>query len=73
MKNQKLSWSDGLYKNVVRLCKKNGIPIYKLEKELGFGNGTIRAWKVCAPKLDFIKAVADYFGTGIDALMEESD
>lgn len=31
--------------NILRLCKERGISVARLERELGFGNATIRGWR----------------------------
>lgn len=41
------------------LCKKNGISIARLEKTLGFGNGSLAKSKVY--KADRVKTIADFF------------
>lgn len=43
------------------LCKKKGMTITALEKELGFGRGTIGKWKNSSPTVDKLGAVASYF------------
>lgn len=58
-----------LFQNVVSLCAEKGISIAKLERELGFGNATIRTWKTSAPSVDKVKLVADYFGVSVDSLI----
>ena len=58
-----------IYKNVVALCKKHGISISKLEKEVGIGNGTIGRWEKSSPTVESIKKVADYFGVSVDSLI----
>ena len=60
-----------VYKNIVRLCKEHNISIAKLEKACKIGNGVIAAWENSQPRLDKIKAVADYFGVTVDELMKE--
>jgi transcriptional regulator with XRE-family HTH domain len=59
-----------LFEQVLRLCKKKGITICKLERELNMGNGTIRKWRASSPRLDKIERVAAYFGTTVDALLK---
>lgn len=58
-----------IYKNVVRLCKENGISIARLERETGIGNGTIGRWEKSSPSVDNAKKVADFFGVTVDSLM----
>ncbi len=62
-----------IYTNVLNLCRRKGISIAQLERELGLGNATIRGWKNSSPTVEKIKAVADYFGISVDALISEQD
>lgn len=61
-----------ILKNITRLCKEKGVSIAKLERETGIGNGTIARWGVSSPKISNVKAVADFFGISVDALLEEA-
>lgn len=58
-----------IYANVINLCKSYGISIAKLERELGFGNATIRGWETSSPTVEKLKAVADYFNVTVDSLL----
>lgn len=60
-----------LYTKICNYCKQKGINIYKLEKELGLGNATIRGWRSSSPRIENLKRVADYFGITVDELMSE--
>lgn len=40
-----------------------------LEKELGFGNATIRGWATSDPGASKLKKVADRFGVTVDYLL----
>lgn len=62
-----------IYTNIYNLCKKRGISIAKLEKEMGFGNATVRGWANSSPTVEKLKAVADYFGVTVDALLADDD
>lgn len=57
------------------LRKQNGISQGKLEKELGFSNGSISKWKNNIPKAERLQTVADYFGVSVQYLLygEESN
>lgn len=57
-----------IYENIVKLCKERSVSISKLERELGFGNGTIRSWSVSSPSVANAQKVAEYFGTSLDEL-----
>ena len=52
-----------------RLCGAKGITIAGLERELKFGNGTVRGWATAVPQSDKLKRVADYFGITVDDLL----
>lgn len=58
-----------IYENISGMCQKRGISISRLEKELGFGNATIRGWVSSSPTVERLKAVADYFGVTVDDLI----
>lgn len=61
-----------LYERVRKLCHAHGISVTNLEKELGFGNGTITKWDNSSPSLAKIKAVAEYFNMPISELIDEN-
>ncbi|MFA5528844.1 MAG: helix-turn-helix transcriptional regulator [Peptostreptococcales bacterium] len=52
------------------LCRKKGITISQLEKELSFGNGTIRRWNINSPSIDRVLEVANYFRIPINSLFD---
>lgn len=58
-----------MIENINKLCKENGISISQLERELGFGKGTISRWKSSSPSLDKVIAIADYFNVDMDYLI----
>lgn len=63
-----------LYQKVKNLCDQRGIPIYKLESTLGFGNASIKKWGVSSsPSVDKIMKVANYFGVSVDYLLGNSE
>ena len=62
-----------IYTNIYNLCQKRGMSIAKLEKEMGFGNATVRGWANSSPTVEKLKAVADYFGVTVDALLADND
>lgn len=62
-----------IYTNVQNLCREKGISVAQLERELGLGNATIRGWKNSSPTVERLKAVADYFGITVDALISEQE
>lgn len=58
---------------VKELCKERKTSMYKLEKELGIGNGTIGKWgkNGRAPNYDTLSAVAAALGVSIEELTGE--
>lgn len=60
-----------ILKKIEELSQKRGISITALEKQLDFGNGTIRSWSQCSPSVDKLKKVADYFGVSIEYFLED--
>lgn len=50
---------------VKELCRLNRIPLYKLERELGFSNGYIGQLKKGTIPADRLQKIADYFGVTI--------
>ena len=60
-----------LLDNIKYLCMQNGISIHRLEKDLGFGNGSIAKWDSASPSLERVRRVSEYFGVTIDELVRE--
>ena len=62
-----------IVENIARLCKDHGVSFARLERETGMGNGVIARWGTSSPTVANIKAVADYFGVTVDALLSERE
>lgn len=68
-----------LWKGVVmvekinQLCKQKSLTIASLEKELGYGNGTIRKWDKSQPSINKVLNVANRLEVPIDYLINEED
>lgn len=60
-----------MFKLIFDYCNEHGITVTALERELGFGRGTISKWKNSSPSINKVKAVADYMGCSIDDLVSE--
>lgn len=58
---------------VKELANSSGLSLPNLEKELGFGNGTIVRWNKSTPTADKLKIVADYFGVTLDYLIGRTE
>ena len=54
-----------MVERIRNLCTERRTSIKALEKELGFGNGTIRRWDDNAPSFDRISLVANYFNVPV--------
>lgn len=51
------------------LCKNKGTNQSGLERDLGFGKGTISKWDKSSPSSDKLQKVADYFHVSVDYLL----
>lgn len=61
-----------IYSKIKQLVdQKQGCSISKLEKELGFGSGTIRKWQKQMPSIDKVYKVSQYFNVPIGTFVEE--
>lgn len=49
------------------------LSVSRLEKELGFGSGTIRRWQKNDPGLEKVLKVADYFNISIGELISHDE
>lgn len=54
---------------IKELAKARNMGLPALEKELGFGNGTILKWDRSDPAANKLKMVADYFNVTVDYLL----
>lgn len=58
-----------LLENIQRLCEKNNITLWSLERKLKIGNGVIAKWARSSPRVETVQKVADYFGVAVDDLL----
>lgn len=58
---------------IKELCNKENITFAQLEKELSFGNGTIRRWDDNPPSITKVTAVAKRFGVTVDYLVTDRE
>lgn len=58
-----------VYERIETLRKSRGISQGKLEKELGFSNGSISKWKNSTPTPERLKKIADCFNVTLEYLM----
>lgn len=62
-----------VFERIEELRKSTGLSQGKLEKELGFSNGSISKWKNSTPKYERLQKIADFFGVTVDFLMTGND
>jgi transcriptional regulator with XRE-family HTH domain len=68
--NQKTSIPEvGVIARIKDLCANKDSSLAKLERELAFGNGTIRNWDKNSPSVDKLQKVANYFMVSTDYLL----
>ena len=58
------------FERIEKLRKEAGLSQGKLEKELGFSNGSICKWNDNEPGIRKVQKVADYLGVPIEKLLE---
>ena len=58
-----------IYERIKSLRKSKGLSQWKLEKQLGFSNGSISKWKNSTPKVERLQKLADFFGVSVEYLM----
>lgn len=60
-----------MYHNILSLCRKKGISVYRLEKDAGLSKSALCKWEHTSPSIDKVKAVARVLGVTIDELLTE--
>ena len=60
-----------IYDKIAERAKARDLPIYKLEKAAGIGNGVIGAWKEGEPNLSTLRKVAAVLECTIDELVSD--
>ena len=58
-----------IVERIQMLCKERGITLAQLQKEVGFGNGSIRRWDDHSPSIDKVKKIANYFEVNLNDLI----
>ena len=57
-----------LYERIRELCRQNNTSVSALEKECGFGRGSLSKIDKHKPSNDKLQKIADYFGITVDQL-----
>lgn len=58
---------------VDRITSKTDLKLAQIERELGFGNGTMRKWDISFPSFDKVVAVADLINVSVDYLADREN
>lgn len=58
-----------IVENIKSLCDSRDLSIPKLEKELGFGRGSIYNWDTSSPSIDKVTKVAEFFKVSINRIL----
>lgn len=62
-----------LVKKIKKLCDEQDKTLFSLEKECGFGNGTINKWDKNSPSIARVMLVAKALNTTVSYLIGETD
>lgn len=62
-----------IYEKIKKLAKEKGVTIQQMEQELSLSDRNTCKWNKSLPRLDTLKAVADYFGVSIEYFLEEQE
>ena len=60
-----------IYGKIKEIASSKGISIYKIEKDLGLGNGVISKWNTSSPSAITLKSIANYLNVRLEQLLEE--
>ena len=60
-----------MYGRIKSIAKEKGIPIYKIEDELGISRGSICKWNTVKPSYDKVVGVSKILGVPIDEIVGE--
>ncbi len=61
-----------MYEKFAELLEENDVTSYQVAKDTGISTATLSAWKkgIYKPKLDKLKAIADYFNKPVTYFLE---
>ena len=62
-----------MVEKIRRLCSMQGKTISSLEKDCGFGSGTINKWDKSSPSVAKVVAVADELGVPLSSIIDDSE
>lgn len=58
---------------IITLIKEKGLNVSTVEKQLGFGNGSIKRFKTNSPSIDKITKISNFLNVSVDYLLGLSD
>lgn len=61
-----------LYDKIKEVAKTKSLSIYRIERDLGFSNGSLRKWNNSTPSATSLKKVANYLNVTLEELLEET-
>lgn len=59
-----------LYDKIKEIAKEKEVPIYKIEEECGFSQGSMCKWNEVSPSWDKVQKVADVLDIPISSLIK---
>lgn len=60
-----------IYDKIKEIASEKGISIYRIEKDLDLGNGTISKWNISSPSATTLNSIANYLNVRLEQLLEE--
>lgn len=60
-----------IYDRIKQIALDKGISIYRIEKDLDLGNGTISKWNNSSPSATTLNSIANYLNVRLEQLLEE--
>lgn len=63
--------SEVIYDKIKEIASEKGISIYRIEKDLDLGNGTISKWNISSPSATTLNSIANYLNVRLEQLLEE--
>jgi len=60
-----------IYDRIKQIASDKGISIYRIEKDLNLGNGTISKWNISSPSATTLNSIANYLNVRLEQLLEE--
>ena len=60
-----------IYDKIKAIASEKGISIYKIEKDLDLGNGTIGKWNTSSPSATTLNSIANYLNVRLEQSLEE--